>query len=199
MRPIRPRFTASLLALTTLAATLGASYASVQQAAAASSHHRSSGLALRSGARLAPPKILDLTSDAAGISRVVGDRDGAERRTDTNTEVTYELQAEVLFTKNSARLSDAARSRITAIAREIEQRTATRVRVSGFTDNLGSSAHGDVLSKQRASAVRAALAAELHSATVVFETRGFGERHPVGSNATEAGRKKNRRVEVSFA
>lgn len=197
MRPTRPRVTASLLALTALAAALGASSASAQQAAA-SSHRGSSGLALRSGATLAPPKILDLASDPVGISRVVGDQDGAERRRDTNTEVTYELQAEVLFTKDSARLSDAARSRIIAIAREIEQRTATQVRVSGFTDNLGSSAHGDMLSTQRADAVRAVLAAELHSTAVVFETRGFGERHPVASNATEAGRKKNRRVEVSF-
>ncbi|MDX2576819.1 OmpA family protein [Streptomyces scabiei] len=197
MRPTRPRVTASLLALTALAAALGASSASAQQAAA-SSHRGSSGLALRSGATLAPPKILDLASDPVGIGRVVGDQDGAERRRDTNTKVTYELQAEVLFTKDSARLSDAARSRIIAIAREIEQRTAAQVRVSGFTDNLGSSAHGDMLSTQRADAVRAVLAAELHSTAVVFETRGFGERHPVASNATEAGRKKNRRVEVSF-
>ncbi|MGW2897487.1 OmpA family protein [Streptomyces sp. NPDC001212] len=167
---------------------------------AASSHRSSFGLApLRSSARLAPPKILDPPRTRPASAGWSGDQDDAVRRTDTNTEVTYELQAEVLCTKDSARLSDAARSRITAIAREIEQRTATRVRVSGFTDNLGSSVHGDVLSKQRASAVRAALAAELRSTTVVFETQGFEERHAVASNTTEADRKKNRRVEVSFA
>ncbi|WP_420706043.1 OmpA family protein [Streptomyces sp. NRRL S-455] len=169
------------------------------QQASASAHGSGSGLALRSGATLAPPKILDFGSDPVGITRMVGDQDGAERRTDTNADVTYELQAEVLFAKDSARLSDSARSRIAVIASEIEQRSATRVRVSGFTDDLGSSAHGDVLSKQRAAAVRTVLADELHSETVTFETRGFGERHPVASNATEDGRKKNRRVEISFA
>ncbi|MGV4890765.1 OmpA family protein (plasmid) [Streptomyces viridosporus] len=196
MRPSRSRFTVQLLALTALTMTLCTG--TRVQNAAASSYEDGSGLALRSGATLAPPKILDLGSDPVGISRVVGNRDGAERRTDTNTEVTYELQAAVLFAKDSGRLSDSARSRIAAIAREIEQRAATRARVTGFTDNLGSSVHGDILSTQRADAVRDVLTDDLRSEAVTFETHGFGERRPVASNATEAGRRENRRVEISF-
>ncbi|WP_043496633.1 OmpA family protein [Streptomyces viridosporus] len=196
MRPSRSRFTVQLLALTALTMTLCTG--TRVQNAAASPYEDGSGLALRSGATLAPPKILDLGSDPVGISRVVGNRDGAERRTDTNTEVTYELQAAVLFAKDSGRLSDSARSRIAAIAREIEQRAATRVRVTGFTDNLGSSVHGDILSTQRADAVRDVLTDDLRSEAVTFETHGFGERRPVASNATEASRRENRRVEISF-
>ena len=71
------------------------------------------------------------------------------------------------------------------------------MRVFGFTDNLGSSAHGDVLSKQRADAVHSVLAQSLDS-NVTFEIRGYGEQYPIASNADEEGRKKNRRVEVSF-
>lgn len=111
--------------------------------------------------------------------------------------MTYELQAEVLFAKDSAQLSSSARSRIAAIAREINQQQPSTVRVFGFTDDLGSSAHGDVLSTQRAHAVQTVLADGLPS-TVNFETRGFGERHPIASNTTEAGRRENRRVEISF-
>ncbi|MFB8247393.1 OmpA family protein [Streptomyces sp. NPDC055952] len=198
MRPIRSWFTVLFLALTAVAAPLCAATGGVQQASA-SSHGSGFALALRSGATLAPPKILDFSSDPVGLTRMVGDQDGAERRKDTTADVTYELQAEVLFAKDSARLSDTARSRIAVIAREIDQRSATRVRVSGFTDDLGSSVHGDVLSKQRAAAVRSVLADELQPETVTVETHGFGERHPVASNATEDGRKKNRRVEISFA
>ena len=69
----------------------------------------------------------------------------------------------------------------------------------GFTDDLGSAAHGDVLSKQRANAVQDVLAKELNDSNVTFEVRGYGEQYPISSNATESGRKKNRRVEVSFA
>ncbi|MFE9604505.1 OmpA family protein [Streptomyces hokutonensis] len=196
MRPIRSRLTVPLLTLTTLIVALNMASGGIQQAAAGP-YRSSSGLALRGGATLAPPRILDLGSDPAALSRVVEDQDGAERRNDTNTEVTYEVQAEVLFAKDSARLSSSARSRIATIAREISQQQPSKVRVFGFTDNLGSSAHGDVLSTQRAHAVQTLLADRLPS-TVSFETRGFGERHPIASNTTEAGRRENRRVEISF-
>ncbi|CAM5672612.1 Outer membrane protein OmpA-like peptidoglycan-associated protein OS=Streptomyces griseomycini OX=66895 GN=FHS37_007370 PE=4 SV=1 [Streptomyces griseomycini] len=106
MRSSRSRFTVQLPVLTALTLTL-CTGTGVQNAAA-SPYGDGSGLALRSGATLAPPKILDLGSDPVGISRVVGNREGAERRTDTNTEVTYGLQAEVLFAKDSGRLSDSA-------------------------------------------------------------------------------------------
>jgi outer membrane protein OmpA-like peptidoglycan-associated protein len=112
--------------------------------------------------------------------------------------VTFALQAEVLFSKDSAKLSAEAKSRIDAIAEEIKKQNATTVRVFGFTDNLGSSAHGDVLSKQRADAVQAVLDSDLNSPNITFEVRGYGEQYPIADNSTEAGRKKNRRVEVTF-
>jgi outer membrane protein OmpA-like peptidoglycan-associated protein len=197
MRPIRSRLTVPLLTLTTLVAALNAAAGGIQQAAA-SPYRSGSGLALRGGATLAPPRILDLSSDSLALSQVVEDQDRSERREDTASEVTYELQAEVLFAKDSARLSSSAQSRIAAIAREINQQQPARVRVFGFTDDLGPSAHGDILSTQRARAVQVVLADELPS-TVTFETRGFGEQHPVASNTTEGGRKENRRVEISFS
>ncbi|MET7381043.1 OmpA family protein [Streptomyces sp. NPDC005526] len=148
-------------------------------------------LKLPEGATLAAPKVLDIKS-------VVEDQGGEERRSDTNTDVTFALQAEVLFGKDSAKLSDEAKSRIAAIAEEIKKQKSTHVRVFGFTDNLGSSAHGDVLSKQRANAVQDVLDQDLNDANITFEVRGYGEQYPIADNSTEAGRKKNRRVEVSF-
>lgn len=197
MYPIRSRSAVSFLTLATLAAVLGAGASGIQQAAASSSLGRS-GLALRGDATLAPPKILNLGSDPLAISRVVEDQGGTERRQDTDTDVTYELQSEVLFAKDSSRLGSSARLRVAAIAAEIQQQAVKEVRIFGFTDDLGSSVHGDVLSQQRAAAVQAVLAGVLPS-TVTFETRGFGERQPVASNTTEAGRRKNRRVEISFS
>lgn len=148
-------------------------------------------LKLPEGATLAGAKVLDIKS-------VVEDQSGEERREDTNADVTFALQAEVLFGKDSAKLGPEARARITVIAEEIEKQKATRVRVFGFTDNLGSSAHGDVLSKRRANAVQAVLDQDLNAPDVTFEVRGYGEQYPIADNSTEAGRKKNRRVEVSF-
>ncbi|MEU1704774.1 OmpA family protein [Streptomyces sp. NPDC005706] len=148
-------------------------------------------LKLPEGATLAEAKVLDIKS-------VVEDQSGDERREDTNADVTFALQAEVLFGKDSAKLSGEAKARIATIGDEIKKQNATRVRVFGFTDDLGSSAHGDVLSRQRANAVQAVLDQDLNDPNVTFEVRGYGEQYPIADNSTEAGRKKNRRVEVSF-
>jgi outer membrane protein OmpA-like peptidoglycan-associated protein len=148
-------------------------------------------LKLPEGATLAAPKVLDIKS-------VVEDQSGDERREDTNADVTFALQAEVLFSKDSAKLGDEARSRIATIAEEIKKQNAKQVRVFGFTDNLGSSAHGDVLSRQRANAVQAVLDQDLNDPDITFEVRGYGEQYPIADNSTEEGRRKNRRVEVSF-
>ncbi|MET9256763.1 OmpA family protein [Streptomyces sp. NPDC003717] len=148
-------------------------------------------LKLPDGATLAQAKVLDIKS-------VVEDQSGDERREDTNTDVKFALQAEVLFGKDSARLGAEAKSRISGIAEEIKTQNATRVRVFGFTDDLGSAAHGDVLSKKRANAVEDLLAQTLNDADITYEVRGYGEQYPIADNSTEAGRKKNRRVEVTF-
>ncbi|MBT1095415.1 MULTISPECIES: OmpA family protein [Streptomyces] len=148
-------------------------------------------LKLPEGATLAEPKVLD-------IKQVVEEQGGEERREDTNADVKFALQAEVLFPKDSAKLTGEAKARIASIAEEIEKQNATRIRVFGFTDNLGSSAHGDVLSRKRANAVQGVLDAELNDSSVTYEVRGYGEQYPISPNSTEEGRKKNRRVEVSF-
>ncbi|UQA93354.1 OmpA family protein [Streptomyces halobius] len=142
------------------------------------------------GAKLAPSKVLNIKS-------VVETDDGSERRQDTNDNVTFALQAEVLFGKDSAELTPDALTRIDTIAAEVRKQNATSLRVFGFTDNLGSAAHGLALSKDRADAVQRELAEGLDS-SVSFQIRGYGEQYPIADNSTEAGREKNRRVEISF-
>ncbi|SDK39075.1 OmpA family protein [Streptomyces indicus] len=150
----------------------------------------SPNLKLAEGATLAPARVLDIKS-------VVEDLGGEERREDTASDVKFALQAEVLFGKDSAKLNPDAQARIQAIADEIKAQNATKVRVFGFTDNLGSYAHGRTLSKKRADAVHNELSKSL-GAEVSFEVRGYSEDYPIADNSTEEGRKKNRRVEVSF-
>ncbi|MEW2394568.1 OmpA family protein [Streptomyces sp. NPDC046862] len=150
----------------------------------------SPGLKLAEGATLAPAKVLDIKS-------VVEDLGGEERREDTNQNVTFALQAEVLFPKDSSKLNPEASSRIQAIADEIKGQKPTTVRVFGFTDNLGSYEHGKTLSKKRADIVHDELARSL-GGDITFEVRGYSEDYPIADNSSEEGRRKNRRVEVSF-
>ncbi len=150
------------------------------------------GLRLKPGATLAAPKVLDIVT-------VVEDSSGDERRSDTSSAVTFDLEAEVLFSKDSAALGPDASSRIEAIADQVISQNAKLVRVFGFTDDLGTHAHGVVLSKQRAEAVYGALAKDLpDDGTIRFQVRGYAEQYPIADNSTETGRKQNRRVEISF-
>ncbi|MFI8510913.1 OmpA family protein [Streptomyces sp. NPDC085460] len=150
----------------------------------------SPGLMLPDGATLAAAKVLD-------IKQIVEEEGGEQRREDTNVDVTFALQAEVLFAKNSAKLSPDATARIRAIAGEVRTQGSGRVRVFGFTDNLGTYEHGLRLSKERAVAVQQVLARELDPGTS-YDIRGYSEDYPIADNRTEEGRKKNRRVEISF-
>jgi outer membrane protein OmpA-like peptidoglycan-associated protein len=151
---------------------------------------QASGLKLADGARLAPSKVLD-------IKFVTEDMGGEERREDSNDKTKFTLQAEVLFPKNSSTLNGEAKARIEEIATEAKAQKANEVNVFGFTDDLGSYEHGKALSKKRATAVQGQLAKELDP-NVTFRVRGYSEDYPIADNGTEEGRKKNRRVEVSF-
>jgi outer membrane protein OmpA-like peptidoglycan-associated protein len=72
---------------------------------------------------------------------------------------------------------------------------ALRLRIEGHTDNVGNDAHNQSLSAGRADSVKAALVAKgIDGARL--ETKGFGAARPIGDNASEAGRLKNRRVEL---
>lgn len=160
----------------------------------------SPNLRLPEGSKLAAPKVLDIVSVTDESS--VAASQPEQRQETSNSTVTYALQSEVAFAKDSATLSPSAASRIRAIAADINARHVTSpIRVFGFTDDLGSSEHGDALSKQRAQAVYQVLATELSRAgdtSHTFQVRGYGEEYPIADNSTENGRRQNRRVEITF-
>lgn len=160
----------------------------------------SPNLRLPEGATLAPPKVLDIVS--VSDQSTVAASQPEQRQETSNSTVTYALQSEVLFPRDSAKLSPSATSRIRAIAGDINARhVSSPIRVFGFTDDLGSSEHGDILSKARANAVYKVLAIELTAlgdASHTFQVRGYGEDYPIADNSDETGRRQNRRVEITF-
>lgn len=69
------------------------------------------------------------------------------------------------------------------------------LRVEGHTDSTGNPALNDELSQRRAEAVRAAMIERGVSADRLVAA-GYGPSRPVGDNATEEGRARNRRIEL---
>ncbi len=68
--------------------------------------------------------------------------------------------------------------------------------IVGHTDSQGGFDYNMDLSKRRAAAVAADLAKTYQIPSARLQTAGVGYLAPVGSNATEDGRAKNRRVEL---
>jgi outer membrane protein OmpA-like peptidoglycan-associated protein len=109
------------------------------------------------------------------------------------------LPGDLAFSINSAKLSAKAKTQIDQLATEILDNGLTgKIYVTGYTDNLGSAASGMRLSQQRANAVSEYLGSQLVGAPVKIVSIGLGERDPKESNATAAGRRVNRRVEITL-
>jgi OOP family OmpA-OmpF porin len=73
-----------------------------------------------------------------------------------------------------------------------------RAQVEGHADDTGTVRHNDALSVRRASAVADAMASGgMPRGNVLVE--GLGERYPIDTNATAAGRQENRRVVILIA
>lgn len=73
---------------------------------------------------------------------------------------------------------------------------ALRLEIQGHTDNVGAPTANLTLSQQRAEAVKKYLVDTHGVAAARLTTSGFGDTRPVADNSTDAGRAKNRRVEL---
>lgn len=89
--------------------------------------------------------------------------------------------------------SDAAIEQIAAL---LKANTGLKVFIVGHTDNVGGNAANMDLSKRRAGAVVANLVSRHGIAAAQMEAAGVGMLSPTASNDDEAGRSKNRRVEL---
>jgi len=83
-------------------------------------------------------------------------------------------------------------------AQSLNQNPASSVRIIGHTDNTGSDAINNPLSVNRAASTRDYLTAR-GVANQRIAIDGRGSQQPIADNGTEAGRARNRRVEIFVA
>ncbi len=116
-----------------------------------------------------------------------------ERLKNENLKIT--MNSEVSFDFNSAALKPAFRPTLDKVADILMRYPRTTIRIIGHTDNIGSAAYNQRLSERRARSVADYLIARgVDSRRII--TEGRGETEPRATNATEAGRQLNRRVEM---
>lgn len=103
----------------------------------------------------------------------------------------------IVFDFDKAVIKPSSKPQLDQIAALLKKDPSLKLTVTGHTDNQGSDAYNLDLSKRRADAVAASLTADYGITADRLKTQGKGASQPVADNATEAGRAKNRRVELA--
>ena len=102
----------------------------------------------------------------------------------------------ILFATNKADLNAASKASLTQFAGVLKENKDMDIAIFGHTDNTGTDAVNNPLSKNRAQSVSKFLKSQGVSSSQIKTIDGQGSKNPVADNSTAEGRKQNRRVEV---
>jgi chemotaxis protein MotB len=138
-----------------------------------------------------------LSQQLASANAAVGRLQGA---------IKYTVNSDLLFRSGSWEMSEAGKNIIAGFAKKLAPTMEHKLLVNGFTDDTpigpALAAQGvtsnEILSQKRADAVMQFLISQGVRPELV-EAHGYGEKNPIASNKTSAGRAKNRRVELTIA
>jgi outer membrane protein OmpA-like peptidoglycan-associated protein len=103
--------------------------------------------------------------------------------------------SDVLFDFNKYTLKPDAREKLAKVSGILLAYPDLKVKVEGYTDNIGSDEYNQKLSEQRADGVRDYLVSQSVKDGNVTAT-GYGKSDPIADNSTAAGRAENRRVQL---
>lgn len=157
---------------------------------------------------------IDQRLSVALLVKQLSDIDGVRIVRDSMTRfdpVETELQATRQFLQSLARIDTSAvafqpgsnsftpgsDTALNQIAELLRDNPGKRLRIEGHTDDTGPAAVNLRLSQERAEAVARYLEARNVSANQLI-AKGYGSSQPIADNATETGRARNRRIEISY-
>lgn len=102
----------------------------------------------------------------------------------------------VFFETSSAKLTQTSYAELNKLVSLLKKNPNTKVEIGGHTDNRGKKGVNDYWSKERAKAVYNYVVSKgINKSQLTY--KGYGSSKPVATNNTDAGRAKNRRVELN--
>ena len=104
------------------------------------------------------------------------------------------LDSGILFDVDKYDVRPEAERALASLATVLKEADVKAFEIDGHTDSDASDEHNQVLSENRANAVKNFLAAQGLTAEITIN--GYGESRPIATNDTPEGKQKNRRVEI---
>jgi outer membrane protein OmpA-like peptidoglycan-associated protein len=102
----------------------------------------------------------------------------------------------VLFDFNKSTIQPVSDPVLQLILDLLKKNSTQKIEVQGHTDNVGGDTYNQTLSEARAKAIVSWLTQHGIAADRLTD-KGFGKTRPIADNTTDAGRAKNRRVEIA--
>ena len=151
----------------------------------------------------------DLLEDQESISQLIADQSRSNPSIALNKEnistqvITFGDRA--LFASGDAQLSKGGQNVLRLIAATITQkgiRTLYKIEVSGHTDNrptgLQQYTNWELSTARATNVVRYLIASDLNPQQIELSAAGYGQFKPVAPNTSDAGRARNRRIEMKL-
>ena len=104
----------------------------------------------------------------------------------------YPLLVGFEFGKYDLKVSTATDAQFTAIAQKMKNYPFAKLEIEGYADSTGPEAVNQKLSDDRAAEVRKYFLKQYGLSPDRVSVRGHGDKAPIASNATSAGRRENR-------
>lgn len=157
---------------------------------------------MKSSSKETPQAAVTTSSDSAAVtsadSSVVSvDSTAATNASTSVTESSAAASAPATFTKGSAEVVSVDDSQVSQVLDHVKSNPSAVITVEGYASSEGDPAFNDQLSQSRATNFVKYLVSKGVKAENI-KAVGKGTENPVASNDDEAGRAKNRRVEIKY-
>lgn len=138
------------------------------------------------------PELLEGKASLPDYTKIEANLDESGNITNSVGNKKYSIE----FASGKADILPSSDDELASILQDVTTADGTKVQLSGHTDNTGNSDANQQLSEDRAIAVANYLKRKGVTSERITKPVGYGDTKPVTTNATAAGKAKNRRVEV---
>ena len=123
---------------------------------------------------------------------------GTEVTQTADNQLKLSIPNDISFASGKSDIQARLKPILDQFAQGVNQQGSMEVKIIGHTDSTGSDAINNPLSMRRAESARDYLVSR-GVASSRISTEGRGSREPIADNATEAGRARNRRIDIYLA